>query len=388
MSFGESIILYKESLLYISLTFLWCVFLFSIYNKKRISGNFYRYNKFSLIKSAGWKLFAILPIVTMAGIRGYNTGADTSGVWEEYLKCSDMTFSQVATYDLTAVLYYFYSWIIAKITNANPQIFMASLTMITMLIIMRAIDKWNLKYGGLSMYIFLACLGPNLLNQSRQILAVSVLFYGYYYAYNCDDRKYWAIILVSSLIHLASFPAGIAIWFINRNRSAVHHKVIFWSIYLISIFGTRYITTTLITLLSFQKFKRYIDTITNERIGLGLLLVCLPTVVLALLMNRYMHGKDRKMRDTILLTLPARLMGYTVYFAYRVYYYFSVQNVIAFPRQLEKMSRNNKLVYRLLIVLFCLVWFFVYYGWLQADTYFPYQTFTECGLYGIPGRIQ
>lgn len=388
MDFFESIKTYGDSILYVTLAFIWTIVVFSIYNNKKWLSKNYGYSKIGIFKSFIWKTISILPLVIMAGIRGYYTGADTHGVWGEFLNCGRMTFREVLLYDITAELYSIYSWIVAQITNSNAQIFMASIAFITLYLILSGIEKWNIKYGGLAIFIFLSCLGLNVFNQSRQMLSVAVLFYGYFYAYENYNKKYFITIVIASLIHFVSLPPGLAIWFLNKKERGMKQSIKFWSIYIASIVLVRYFLNSIIAVLPIQKYRQYSTISELNSIGMGLVLVCLPTVIMTLILHEYMRGDDKKIRNTILMTLPARLAGYTVYYVYRIYYYFSIQNVIAFPRELEKMSINNRRFYRLLIVSFCLTWFILFYGWLNADTYFPYQTYIDCGFYGIPSRTK
>lgn len=381
MSFIESISYYSDSLMIVCVGYLISIKLFSVYNHQLWKSNLFNNIEFKWWQKIFIRIFTIVPVAIIVGIRGFYTGADTHGVWLEYIKCESMSFSELFSYDITALLYNTVSWIICKVTNANVQIFMTFMSTLTLYFIINGIEKWKLKYGGLSLFVFYFCLGPNMMNQSRQMLSVAIMFYAYFYTYNGKKVKYIFFVVLAGLIHLSALPAGIVIWFFNNDNRIKQHKFIFWFTFLVAIFGMKYLMPIFAIMFRGTKYYTYFLSVEDNLVGLGLVLVLIPTVIPAFILQKYMD-EGNKMRNTIYMTLPFRLVGYYIYYAYRIYYYFSMQNVIAFTYALERMKSKNRFWAIILIVGSCLMWFFMYYGWLSANIYFPYMTYMECGIYG------
>ncbi len=381
MGFRESISYYSDSLRIVCIGYLISIIIFALYNHWLWGMSESDYAKIKLWRKMILRILVLLPVAVTVGIRGFYAGADTHGVWLEYVRCAALSFGELFSYDITALLYNMGSWIICKLTNANVQIFMTFLAILTLYFIIAGIEKWKLRYGGLALFIFYFCLGPNMMNQSRQMLSVAIMFYAFYYAFCGKSKKYALFVFLAGLIHLSALPAGIVIWFFNNNNRLKQRGFAFWLIFFVATFGMKSLIPVFAVIFRGTKYYAYFMSAENNMMGWGLILVLIPTVIPAFALQKYMD-KDHKLRNTIYMTLPLRMVGYYIYYAYRIYYYFSMQNVIAFPYALERIRRKNRFFVSLFIAGACLIWFFLYYGWLSAHIYFPYMTYKECGIYG------
>ena len=169
MGFRESISYYSDSLRIVCIGYLISIIIFALYNHWLWGMSESDYAKIKLWRKMILRILVLLPVAVTVGIRGFYAGADTHGVWLEYVRCAALSFGELFSYDITALLYNMGSWIICKLTNANVQIFMTFLAILTLYFIIAGIEKWKLRYGGLALFIFYFCLGPNMMNQSRQM---------------------------------------------------------------------------------------------------------------------------------------------------------------------------------------------------------------------------
>ena len=79
MSFIESISYYSDSLMIVCVGYLISIKLFSVYNHQLWKRNLFNNIEFKWWQKIFIRIFTIVPVAIIVGIRGFYTGADTHG---------------------------------------------------------------------------------------------------------------------------------------------------------------------------------------------------------------------------------------------------------------------------------------------------------------------
>ncbi len=372
MSFFQSLSFYGESIVK-----LWIVFLIS-------SAMVYFYNNVICIKvklpfviKFILRIIVIAPISIMVGIRGQTVGADTFNMWNVYVSQSGMSLEQALAEDASAVLFQLFRWLVSRMTDANVQIYFSLIAFITMYFVILTIEKWKIKESAFAILVFLSCYGPLLFNQARQMIAVSIMLYAYWYAYNKKIKPYVFLSVIAGLIHMSAIPAAVLTYAVQFNRKSNVRQLVYFILIAVSAFALEPIMSVVGRLFVGTKYyEKYFVGYEAVSLGLGLVLTMIPTVIPALFYRRRID-RERKISNTIMLVFPSRLAGYTSYFLYRMSYYFGCVNAIAFAKAVENSTGYKKFFARIIILGMCVVYFLLYYGWSDAYTYFPYYTFYQ-----------
>ena len=379
MSLLESVSTHFDSIVFVWSGYLLSMLFFYLYNYKfKIT---YAGRKDAIaVKLVSFfnRTICILPVVLPITVRSMYTGADTYNYWQSFIKFQNYSFFDAITFDLTAVLYNVFRWAVVKLTHANVQVFFFLFAFATMYLVVLTIEKWNLKYGCTALFVFYCCFGLNLMNQMRQMFAVAILLYAYQYAYNKQFKKYFIWAVFAGLFHFSALLSAVVIWVLQKDKKNQFKEYLYYFVLCFSVFGMQYLFSFLNLLMNATKYgTMYLEesVVENTSVGLGLLLAIIPNVIPIIMFQKRLD-KENRFRNTILLTLPARLAGYYSYYVYRIMYYFSIQSVVALPLILEKKSKNKKYI-KAIIYFLCVSYFILFYVWKGSEIYFPYITIWE-----------
>ena len=362
MNLFESISFYASSILII-----WISYFISIILYKNLI--------FHSIGRPFFHFIVIFPVAFVASIRDINTGTDTYNVVMSYHRVSNMSFGDVIAYDNTGFTFNILRKIIGAITNQNEVVYLFIITYLVIFFVLKAIEIWNLKDGTLALWIFYTCFGPILFDQIRQLIAVSIVLYAYWYAVKKCTRKYFLWILFAGTFHLSALFVGTIVYLIQfKENSALKEKVYIIAIVVATV-SLKYILSFVSAFFSSNKYGIYFeDTKNTMSIGFGLLLTLIPSLIPAFILRNKMDEKHNFFNMNLMI-LPSRVAGYISFFISRIVYYFSVVNVIAFPLAIEKCSdEHEKRNMKIIVYVCCTTYFVLYYWWLMADVYFPYHT--------------
>lgn len=389
MSFIQSILEYGDSIIKVCSGYLISIIIFSLYNRRsrRVSNVDVSDRRIAVWEKLLWRFLTIFPVAYTAGIRGYITGADTQNVWYRYIHSQDMSLAENLNSDIGSILYVIIRYFTAKITDCNVQVFLFLWAFFTMYFVILGIEKWKIKYAGFSLFIFYSFLGLQLFGQMRQLMAVAIIFYAYYFVFYGNLKTFWMLALIAGFIHPSAWVSAFVIWYLvvfrdkhhvvftfNSNRSGNIGLYLLVGLvcvtlpYLIEIIGNTFLIGT--------KYQYIIDEMGTFDIGLGFTLALVPTFLPILFFGRKtdMHNK---FLNVLLMVIPCRLAGYYSFFLSRMTYFFGIINVLAFPKIIEQKETKHKGFVSFCIAVCCLVYFLVYYCWIEVNVFFPYVTFRE-----------
>lgn len=374
MGFGESLSFYSESIFRVSIDYFVSLLIFVVYTRRL--QNVSNLNSYlNQVVNFLWRMAVILPVAFTAGIRSWNTGADTNNIANTYLSLSGSSLGDIFERFDSGIGFYIIGYGLNMIGGSIP-LFFGLIAFLTLYFIILGIERWNLRYPILGLFLFYCCLGLQLMNQARQLLALSILFYAYYDLFQNKMKRYWSAVIVAGIIHLSAILPGVVIAILVARKPLKNYRSLFW----IMMAGVCVFISSIVIIVNklaiFVDDKyTYLAEAESVSVGRGLVLAILPIFPMFFL-QKYLCAKQ-KLGDAVYWVIPIRLGAYNSYFLYRVLYYFESCAFIAFPLILEAVDSKKRLFYMFFISGCSLLYFLTYYCWQAAAVYFPYNTYLE-----------
>lgn len=342
-----------------------------IYQKNILKGKINSKKRFIYI------FLIIIGPAILIGIRDKYVGIDTANNWDGYLSLanSNSIVSAFTEYDYDRPLFFIFKYFNYLIFKENVTMYLINLAFITLYILVYALDKIKEKISiPLALFIYYSFLSMQLLNQSRQMLALSIVFLGIIYIKDRKIKKYILIILIATLIHPSAIVT-IFFAFLNfeNKKNYLIKKRIYTLFYIISPFCIGFILKIISKFIN-GKYGAYVQEVSMSGIGMGLILNIMPIFIPIIIFRKYFVNKEYKYLLRIsILSLLFRLLGYYSYFLMRMYYYSAIPIIIIIPLILKNIkTRNRKILYLIFIYTIFLFYYIVNYMYLNVSGVFPY----------------
>lgn len=327
----------------------------------------------SKIERIAWTLLIIILPSLLIGFRHYEVGADTMNLVIGY---SRLSFEHTSIIIWDRILYSLLRYTSFLLSNGNPTFFLFTMTFLTLFILVRALDKWADKISiPLALFVYYALFGMQLLNQSRQLIALSILLYAIPYLLARKSTKYLWFVFIASLFHFtASIGIVFALLHFKKGYFAPIKKALFYLSWLLSPI-LMYPFLILLNRIIPSSYSGYIEIATYGGVGLGLVITIFPVVVPIFLFKRYLVDYTSKYLSRVaLLTYPLRFAGYYSYFLMRLNYYSSVFMVLLIPILVGNVkSRSKRRLVRFIVIVVLMTYYVVHYMFLDAGSIFPYR---------------
>lgn len=360
----------------------WLVFLTSIaisnfYQKKRIytdgEGNI-SIRPISRIRKNFWTMLIIILPSLLIGFRSFEIGSDTMNNVVSYSLLAH-EYTPIIRWD--RVFDSFFRYCIFILSKGNPTFFLFAMAFVTLFILVKALDKWVDKISiPIALFVYYALFGMQLLNQSRQLIAVSIFFYAIPYLLERKYAKYLWYILVASLFHFTAFiGVFFALLYFKKGYFAPIKKVFFyivWSLSPVLIYPLLLIIHRFIP----SSYSGFIEIASYGGLGFGILVTIFPVVIPIFLYRRYIVDHATKYLTRIaLLTYPLRFAGYYSYFLMRLNYYSSIFMVLVIPIIISNIkSKSKKKFATLVMIIILMIYYIVHYMYLYDGSMFPYKS--------------
>lgn len=228
-------------------------------------------------------------------------------------------------------------------------------------------------------FIFLVIYLAPSFNIVRQILAASIIFYGYKYVEEREILKYIIMILLASLIHISAlFCVPVYFLFIDTDKVITKREIILIGCIacLPLLFNALFKYISYITL-----FNRYVNDYQNMisyQENWGTVILHLPIMLMIFFNWKKLIKFNRRNKFYLLLfilEMSCIILGFYMHWAMRMGYYFMFSEVILIPEILRLKKGILKLLMSVIIIFYYLLYFYaVFYVWGDNDI-FPYITF-------------
>lgn len=364
----------------------WTCFMSSIitsqlYQKRRVkySNGSKIERPISKILQVFWISLIVLAPTIIVGVRHFNVGADTYNYWISFLntEAEGTFFQNFKSSGLNRPLFFIFQYLVFNIFGGNPTFFLIFIAFITLYTLVKALDRWISEISmPMGLFVYYSIFGMQLLNQSRQMLALSFFFLAVTMLMKDNKRKYYLYLIISISIHFSAL-IGIIMPFIYFRRDK-YNKLKKWMYYLVWAVSPLLISPVLSSLSRFmpQRYMIYVANLSLDEIGFGLLLNIMPVFVPLLLFNKYLRSHSSQFLVRVsYLTFPLRLAGYYSYYLMRMYYYGAIFVIILIPIILEQIRhKSNKILAFFIFVGLCMIYFIVNYLYVNNQVLFPYFT--------------
>lgn len=324
-------------------------------------------------------LLIILPAI-FAGMR-YGIGSDYNlykRSYENYSEISHFTFQRFG--GTSTEIGYFYLTKLAQILFDNYQGVLFLAAILTYGIAIISMKRYG-KYGNLGIMLliyFILYYGPSY-NIVRQIIATSIVFYGFKYIEEKNLLKYVITIIIATTFHTSALfclPFYL-LNFSSQNFSKVKQAVII-IVALLLPFGFNFIFEKLSSIAIFSKYVSIYTEQLSYSNNIMTIILRLPILLPIIINWKKLIKKDEKNRFYILvyiLEFTAILMGFYMHWAFRIMYYCMFAEILLVPQIINMYKGKNKLFILLYFIAYYLYYFYkVHYLW-GNDGIFPYQMF-------------
>lgn len=336
-------------------------------------------------------IFALFIPIALAGMRKIGIGTDTtvytnvlfdaakeSGNFLEYLGryvYSSFQNKRVASWEIG---YNVLLYLSAKLTGSYQGVLFATHLLIIFLI-----------YGGLKhskghyssffgMFSFYLLFYGNSLNAMRQWIAVSVLFYGFHYLQENQNKKYFLTIIIAILFH-NSGAIGILLWFIykffrdwhSKHSLYVNEKKIDENIYklllffIIGIIALAGLSTFGYVLGSINSiFARYVRLYISANVSIMPMQIIrrLPIAILLIINWKNINRSSKSvpfLYGMFIGDLLISQLGSITAQSGRIGFFFGVYEILLFSELVHSQKRGSRIIYgSVMTIYYCLSFYY------------------------------
>lgn len=365
----------------------WLVFLISIclsyiYQKSRL----YRGEKGTLkirpmnkVLEVFWIIFIVLAPSLLFGFRDYDVGADTSNYVRGYtnlylINSNDMLYEHIWDGD---PIFRLFGYGVYKLFDGDVFVYLFGIAFFTLYVLVSALNRWLDKFSlPLVLFMYYSFLGMQLLNQSRQLAAISITVYALTFLYQKKYLKYYPLVIIASLTHYTAI-IGLFFPFIKFKFTSLY-PLKNW-IYFFILFISPFIIVPLFSIFEnfiSDSYTHYLTEISFDGIGMGLVLSLVPIIIPIILFYRYLSTEfEMFLFKVTIMAFPFRFAGYFSYFVMRMYYYGAIASVLIIPmaiQNIKSITQRKKSI--AIIIIIYLAYYVVNYMYMDIADMFPYKS--------------
>lgn len=310
---------------------------------------------------------SMVPIIILIGLRNISVGYDTSAYVEVFFRVLSDSL-RVSDSEWLSVGYIFLCKIIGFFSNDSYVLYNLTFATLTVYFLYKSIWE-NSKNPVFSIFIlFSTCLVYQAFNQSRQMLAISMMLYAWKYIEKKQIKKYLLMCLLAFSIHKSALVMLPFYWIskIKINKKTLI-KYTISSTFIFAFFGT--IKKVLLmtyygkTYLDRGFFSSQTSTVFNLIFRLGLLFACLYY-------SKYIKEDEKKELNGLfnmsIWCIMFQLLTLKIYIFGRITTYFYIFYVLLIPNIYAKISSKKKKTVFLVMNIFLFVIFHICYFFLVS----------------------
>ncbi|MGO4499662.1 EpsG family protein [Paenibacillus sp. 2RAB27] len=326
-----------------------------------------------------WICIIVIAPSLFIGFRAYDLNYDTQNYVVGFLNVQYKSSISESIEDIVngSPLFYILRYIIFNLSSGNPTAFLFFISFVSLFILVWGLDKWKDKLSlPMALFIYYAFFGMQLLNQSRQMLALSIFLLSIHFLLDRKYIKYFIVIIIASLIHFTAL-IGMILPLLNFKKTRLYPlKGWIYNSFLIISPLLLYPIFKLLPFILPASYDYYLTVADFNGIGMGLILNIGPVLLPLLIYHRYFKEKDAAFLERVaFLSYPLRLSGYFSYFMMRMYYFGAITSVLLFPLLFRKLeNKRARQRFALIIIFIYSIYYIVNYLYVDQAGIFPYRS--------------
>ena len=347
------------------------VSLFFMYFAEKSSKKQSNINKGIISKCKIFMLLSAIQLIVLIGFRGIDVGTDTYNVAATLKRVVTDTMLPNDIHWL-GVPYVCFLKLIGFFITDNYVLLNLILGSITIIFLYKSI--WdNSENKTLSLFIFLStCLLYQMMNQSRQQLAIMVIFYAYKFIKNRNFTKYLFFVLLAFCFHKSAIIM-LPFYFIANSKIDKKNICIYFIIgALILLMGEHVEQLLLMTDYGATYINSGMYDDSSKAIYNLIVRVCL--LLFPFLINKESIKKYSILYNLCIWCVITQFITYRVYAFGRITTYFFVFFILLIPNAISNIeNKNYKKLITIITILLFIIYHIVYYiftGQLSKEYHF------------------
>lgn len=332
------------------------------------------------------RLLVILPFVLAVGLRSSNVGYDTPEYIASFQSISNYSLGQVVSLRNTG--FNILQLVFSSIFGNSYTLFFIFISGATAYLLLSGLIRFSNRVHRISlsfgMFALMMLFAFNAMDQMRQMLAMSIWFYGISYIFEKRLLAYVAVVVLASIIHgslLIVLPMYFFSWDLDRRR-----HVAFLGLFVLSLILASF-SSSIFSFASFifrnaDYFSVYfsresmLQTVEGTGSGLGFILNLAPIVFPLLFPAPSMNNKVYSFfLLSSLYAIPLRMLGYESFFLSRLYLIPALTSVLSYPVAVSELRIADKRSAALFqLVCFLFLGFIFGYFTLTSHGIVPYSS--------------
>lgn len=337
-------------------------------NKVYTKGKIYTYNIFLFLA------FVILSL--LLGLRHYDVGVDTDSYRKVFFRIVDGTMT-ASDRKWISLGFLFLNRIVGFFFGKNYVILNCIIGSLSIYFLLKSI--WdNSDNPSLSLYLFIAmCLYYQMMNQARQMLALTIIMYSYKYLKERNFLKYVFFIGIASLLHTSAIIM-LPFYFIANFK--VNNKILF--LYLIVTIVTIFCFDYIILIISKTNYgliyskTGFFQARDSSKLNLIIRVMMLFGV---LIFKNKLLKKDPESKflyNLVIWCTLFQIITLKVYILGRITSYFFVFYVFLIPKIIYTFPSQKRTYMSILVIILFFVYHIVYFNYSSVTAgYDVYRLF-------------
>ncbi len=336
-------------------------------------------------KRPGLKKFLIfLGFVILLLFIGFrlNVGTDYNSYLEMYNRAAATPWNQLGTIGKEVPVLALFK--LCSFVFGNGRLIFLVLGFFLLWPIYKINKLYDYKYLAYSILVFSVLFLPFSLNGIRQGIAMAFMLLSIVYIMRRNIKRGIFALLLSVSFHIASLimlPYIILIY-VHEKKKINFTMLNILMTTLISVIIMFFLNNILLDI-GFDKYEYVLGKINTEHVSFVNALLYLPVALIALTTrNKKISDTENSVFNNLLLDgMIFCIVGSTARFLDRFAIYFLMASILLVPKQIQNISEKNlRLLFKILLILYLVLLFYVEYSVLGWQEILPYQTWAFGGI--------
>lgn len=322
--------------------------------------------------------FSIILIISIIFMHRVNTGTDYDIYKSFYDRTYNSSFSFISIYGgYNTELIPYLLVKLSKITFNSYAGFLFYCAFITFFFLIVSLKYYDFADNfPVALLVILAIYFAPSMNIVRQMMAVSIIFWGVRFCINRKYLRYIIIVLIATLVHTASlFCLSFILFTLPKKINKFWISFIILCLILLP-FGFSYLFTLMSNFDIFSKYTfDYTEKLQSFSFNYKFFIIRFPSLLIVLYYFKSLVKYNKNNLFFILLFLTefsAIIMSSFMLWAFRIMYFGMISEIVLMPQIVKITDSKYKIFVKLYVYLYYFAYFVLVHMYLAYDGIFPY----------------